>query len=745
MTRDRARIRRDAATVTTKRAPVTRAPTGGSRPYLRGAEALHRNDVVDLQRTAGNRATADLVVQRDPTPQVTPPPTPDVGWIESLDPHIQQQIDMFTAAYLKAQKTDAAKQKLLDQRAANRVTFMNTMRTLFGSDANTQTHFQAIKPMDNSKAYPLWAHVSTRERLLKVQQDLKQQDIPMPDTDVALGMRGDHLHPEGKSAGWFTHATGFAIDWKAAATPHIKSGSLIKLFETVTGGKPHMDFQMTINQRLDLIEKMGQDTATQAESTKFLDRVEVEYNRLKSGSDKFKTDLPETSMKPLREVESARTVLTSAQYKLAVLMKSGKATKVAVQAAKDAIAAAQADFDAKKADATKHLKEIFAPWTKKLDAEIAKIDKAAADKGVDLGKLTGDYGFKELNTKLAGMRAKVGTLQRQAVAIAAQVLAVQQQLNTIAARVAAARAWIADPGTAPPQDGLSEALDAVDAKLTTAGTTLAPLKTALGTIAPTAKVDPKPLPAPKPASITTAQVTVLAVQADKVVTGATAAGTKLPPVAKPLVDLTAQIGATTTDIADRQAYRKQKTEELGSGTDKAAQKKGSAEVAALLEQKVQWLRLREAKNGLETDANDFVFKGPDVRDPGITQLLGIMSGTRGGGFFTPDADSGGAADAKADRWSSSEGYNLAFAKSMLSNGFEWGVAWEGQSDTMHFELVEGRRLLESGGTRTLVAGQQLAAQEKAAAEKAAADKAAADKAAADKTAADKTAADKKTP
>jgi hypothetical protein len=736
VTRDRARIRRDAAIVTTKPAPLTRAPAGGSRPCPRGADALHCNDVVDLQRTAGNRATAELVVQRDPTPQVAPPPTPDVDWIESLDPHIQQQIDLFTASYL-AQTTGAAKQKLLDQRAANRVTFMNTMRNLFGSDASTQTHFQAIQPMENSKKYPLWAHVSTRERLLKVQQDLKQQDIPMPDTDVALGMRGDHLHPEGKGPGWFTHATGFAIDWKANATPHIKSGSLIKLFETVTGGKPHMDFQMTMTQRLDVIEKMGQGTATQAESKKFLDRVEVEYDRLKTGSDKFKTDLPETSMKPLREVEAARTVLTSALYKLKLLLNSGKAAKAAVLAAKDAITAAQTDFDAKKADATAHLKEIFAPWTKKLDAEIAKIDKAAADKGVDLSKLTGDYGFKELNTSLTGMRVKAARLQQQAVAVAAQVLAVQQQLNTVASRVVAARAWIADPATPTPQDGLAEALDAVDAKLTTAGTTLAPLKTTLGTIAPTAKVDPKPLPPPKAASITSAQVKALATQADKVATGATAASTKLTPVAKPLVDLTAQIGATTADIAARQAYRKQKTEELGGGTDKAAQKKGSAEVAALLEQKVQWLRLREAKNGLETDANDFVFKGPDVRDPGITQLLGIMSGTRGGGFFTPDAESGGAADAKAGRWSGSEGYNLAFAKSMLSNGFEWGVAWEGQSDTMHFELVEGRRLLESGGTRALVAGQQLAATEKAAAEKAVADKAAAEKAAADKGGVDK--------
>jgi hypothetical protein len=45
---------------------------------------------------------------------------------------------------------------------------------------------------------------------------------------------------------------------------------------------------------------------------------------------------------------------------------------------------------------------------------------------------------------------------------------------------------------------------------------------------------------------------------------------------------------------------------------------------------------------------------------------------------------------------------------------------------MHFELVEGRRLLESGGTRALVAGQQLAAQEaKAAQDKKAAEQKAA--------------------
>jgi predicted nucleic acid-binding Zn-ribbon protein len=712
------------------RSSTTVDVTGGVAT-ARPTAPFGRDDLVDLQQTVGNRATAQLVVARNTDPPGTgpdpsPPPVSDISWIEGLDPHIQEQIDTFSAAYLAAQKTDAARQKVLDRRTANRVTFMNTMRALFGSDAKTQEHFQAIKPMGNDKSFPLWAHVSTRERLLNVQDELKQQDIPMPNTDVALGLRGDHLHPQGKSAGWFTHATGFAIDWKAYATPHIKSGSLIALFETVTGGSPHMDFKMTVTQRLDLIEKMGQGSATEAESQAFLDRVEAEYTRLKAGSDKFKTDLPETSLKPLREVEAARTAIATGQRKLAQLVRSGKGSKDAVQAVKDEIAAAQKDFAAKKADATAHLKEIFAPWTKKLDGEIATIDRLAAAKGVDLNRLTGDFGFKELDTKLAGLGVKAGSLQKQAAAVAAQVFAVQQQLNTIAARVAAARAWMAAPATAAPPAALADALDALTARLNEAGAALTPLKATLATLAPKAPVDPKPPAAPKPAAITAAQVSALAGQADRVLANTKAAGAKLATVAPALLELTAQIGATTTDIAERRAYRKQKTEELGGGTDRAAQKKGAAEVAALLAQKVQWLRLKEAKNGLETDANNFVFKGPDVRDPGITQLLGMMTGTRGGGFFTPDAESGGAADAKAGRWSYSEGFNLAFAKAMLANGFEWGVAWAGQSDTMHFELVEGRRLLESGGTRALVAGQQLAAQEaKAAQDKKAAEQKAA--------------------
>ena len=54
----------------------------------------------------------------------------------------------------------------------------------------------------------------------------------MPQTDVALGLREAHLHPEFFGEGWYTHATGFAIDWRAYVAPHITDPSLIALFET---------------------------------------------------------------------------------------------------------------------------------------------------------------------------------------------------------------------------------------------------------------------------------------------------------------------------------------------------------------------------------------------------------------------------------------------------------------------------------------------------------------------------------
>jgi hypothetical protein len=742
-----------------------------------GAEAgapIRRDDLAGLGGVAGNRAVLHRVeAQGGPVPGLPPagpvltgpvltgpvlagpvqapgptpapvtapapePAEPPIDWIAGLPEHIQTQIDTFSQKVVDAQ-SEPRKKALEDQRTTNRKTFMRTMHWLFGSYAAVQAHFADIKPMDNSGSYPLWAHVSTRERLQAAKDLLKAQNTPMPQTDVGLGMRGDHLHTAGKGPGWYTHATGFAVDWRAYQAPRITDTKLITLFETVTGGTPHLEFNMSIEKRLDVIEKMGQKTATAAESQSFLDRLDVEYKRLVADSDKFKTDLPAASLATLREVETARTAVAAAKSRQKRIKADRKSTKDQIETAQHDVDAAVTAFDEKKAAATTQLAKIFEPWTKKLDAEIAAIDKTAQDNHVDLEELTGTYGFSELRGKIDTLTVQKRRLEATAKGVLTEVLQIHHDALVIAAKTAAAREYLAAPG----KDTLPAAsstwgtdLDDVEAKNNAVIAGLTPLKTTLAGEFPTAVLEPKPVPAVKATPVKQATVTGLKSGVEKLSPRVTAAGAKLTPAATDLAQATTDLAATKQDLTGKTAYRAEKVTELGGGTDRAAKARGEAAVGALLEKKIKWLNLKNAKEALLTDAQGFVFKPAATDDPGMTQLLGLMGGTRGGGIFTPDPETGGEADARAGKWSDTNGFNLAFMKAMVSSGFELGVAWKGGSDTMHFELVEGRRLLTSAGQHPLVAGQTLkATEDKAAADKAAADKAAADKAAADKAAA----------
>jgi len=642
-----------------------------------------------------------------PAPAPTPPP---IAWISDLPKEIQDQIDNLSAAFLATHKPA----EVQDQRDANRGTFMETMKWLFGSYANAEAHFRDIKPMANAPnaSGKLWAHVSTRERLLQVQEDLKGQNIPMPQTSVALGLRGWHLNPHGKGPGFFTHATGFAIDWHAYAAPHITDPSLIALFETVSGGAPHFDLKMDTAKRLDLIEKMGQGTADKAESDALLQRIEDEYKRLVAGSDKFKTDLPETSLLPLREVRDARAAVVAAQGKLDTARHRG--TKAMIAEATAELTSAKEALTDKLDTAKAQLKQIFEPWTKLIDARIAEIDKVAADQGVDLDKLTpnksfrqrrldaikwrgqkqevdlgqADVSFEELTQKLATIGHKSLPVPLKAKNILAQVDAMEGEALVVSAKVEAAQAWLAAPGKRPPDPASvaqwGASLDDVKTKAAAVRAALDPVRESLATLLPGPLAEHKPPAALRPMAVSGAIVSTL----------------------QTAVGRLEQESNVVSEITERFAYREETVKKLG-GTGRGAAEKGEKAVTALLYQKMNMLALKAAKELLETNAEDFVFKARDAGNPAIMQLLGLMSGTEGGGFFTPQQDTGGEAQAKKGQWSDTHGFGLPFMKSMVSHGFELGVAWAGWSDTMHFELVEGRELLEAGGKRALSAGGML--------------------------------------
>jgi hypothetical protein len=692
--------------------------------------------IVALQRSAGNapvssllsgpaapgllhdRASAHVLLEvmrqvataPAQSPAAPAPAEPDTAWIAELPGHIQEQIDLFSEKYL-AKQTEARQKVLLGQRAANRVTFMRTMSRFLGSFAAVEAHYKEIKPMPGTN---LWAHVSTRERLMAVQEDLKAQGSPMPETDVALGLRGDHLHPEGKSGGWYTHAAGFAIDWKAYAAPHITDARLNALFETVAGGQTYFDLGLSPDKRIALLEKMGQGTADEKESSTLLARVESEYIRLRDGSKKFKEDLPESSLAPLREVEEARKEVITLTGRLAYLRQSG-GKKAAIEETAQQLTAAQATFNQKVTAVRSRLKQIFEPWTKKLQAKIDEISNAAAAQGVDLEKLSGKFKFDELNAKLGGLRKKEAPHKQVARTVLTDVMQMQVALLNTGAKVEAAKAWLASPGPRAPAAAdaarWGEALDQVQLRVQALGTGLVPVKSALSRLLPGTAVEPKPMVPLKPIYVSDSVVASMGSALDRLPDRTSRAAAALDKVSEPLTALMGEEAAKSKELEERKTYREATVTALGGGTGKAERQKGERAVAELLQRKMKLMALQGARDALETDAEGFVLKARAVNNPAITQLLGLQSGTQGGGFFTPSEETGGEAEAKKGQMSGGHGFNLKFFKSMVRHGFELGVAWTGSADTMHFELAEGRQLLSTGGQEALVAGKTLAAEE----------------------------------
>ncbi len=566
---------------------------------------------------------------------------------------------------------DKKRQKLLDQREHYRQTFVLNMTRFLGSQDAVRAHFEAIHPMDGTD---LWVHDSTRERLLAVKADLEAKGIPMPATSVGQSLRGRHLHDK-TGAGMMTHGLGLAVDWKAYAAPHVTDPRLHALFQTVTGGPPA--FHLTVGghglgpeARRDLIEQMGQGTADPDRARQLLDSISSEYRRLAKASADFKTSLPESTLTELREVERLRAEASKAAQRLA---KSRGKDRAELEMA--ATAARQA-FEAKKAEVQARLEVLFAPWVAELEERAAAIEAAAAEKGVDLRD---DVTTKEDLAALEHQHAKLAQSVRETEKKAAKLLAgVRETRRSIEREIAGIEAGLPD-GSADRSSLLATAQELlVDSE---------GLDKAMADL----------LPDQKPPSAGGGKGHHRSVEGWR--RALAAAGERLAAhhnhfaeIEGPLQELRPKQESVSEELATHRA-----------GNAEVVTKVGKDGLAKLQADRKSLRVLDETAKALRTDI-DFVLKSRDVKDPGITQLLGLMPGTEGGGFFTPDPEQGGEAEAAKGAWSGSHGYNLEFFKAMVQHGFDLGVAWEGTPDTMHFELVEGRRLAASGGTRPMEAG-----------------------------------------
>ncbi|GIE99433.1 hypothetical protein [Paractinoplanes rishiriensis] len=588
----------------------------------------------------------------------SPAPVDRLAWIEGLPSYLKDQIDTFGQAKVD-KATGAAQQKLLDERQRNRTTFLDNMIRFLGGEDQVRAHFQAIHPIAIGRGAELWMHDSARERLLEVQADLAAKQIPMPSTTVGQHLRGRHLHSN-TGAGMMTHGLGFACDWKAYAAPHIKDPKLHTLFETVTGGPA--SFQLEVDgrklggdARRTLIEQMGRGTADPAKARRLLDSITAEYHRLVAASAGFKTSLPESALEQLREVEGLR----AAAEKLAARFKKASARdRPAIEAE---LAAAQQAFEEKKAEVQAGLSTIFQPWLDEIALRSAGIEQAAADQGVDLrGEVTTAETLKQLGADSATLTAGVQKMERTAGKL----------LDAVRTTHRSALQNAADAGLLP-----DDAAERATAEEQLAEAVL--LESQLIDLLPDREAKTQKQEDVRGRKRTVEQLTRAL---DKTGGRLGEHRTGLNEIDAPLRERRTERQETADDLAGRKQRNADVTTIVGKG--------GLAQLQAE-RKKLYWLD--ETARALSTDI-DFVLKSRAVSDPGIVQLLGLTGGTQGGGFFTPDPEQGGEREAAAGTWSNTHGFNLEFFKSMVQHGFELGVAWDGQSDTMHFELAEGRRL-----------------------------------------------------
>jgi len=121
-----------------------------------------------------------------------------------------------------------------------RVSFLTQMRHYFGTDERTLRHFKGIRKVKlagTSDKHPLLLHDEAATRLEKVQEELGAANTPRttvgwPRSETSLG---------GEQTVGNLHNMGFAVDFNAYETPHLKSEPLRDLLTTVTGSTPEIN------------------------------------------------------------------------------------------------------------------------------------------------------------------------------------------------------------------------------------------------------------------------------------------------------------------------------------------------------------------------------------------------------------------------------------------------------------------------------------------------------------------------
>jgi hypothetical protein len=211
-----------------------------------------------------------------------------------------------------------------------RMAFFQEMRAYFGADEKTIEHFSNLRQA-RVKGARTWLHDEAATRLEQVQAEIGEERMPK---SGGVGWPRAECTLAGKQGLGNLHNLGFAVDYNAFQTPHIKDRRLLDLISVVTGRSPSADYSAPggVDQRK-LGEAVSSGTAEEkakAESDenvrKWLDKVAKEAQSLSDASEKFRGSLRDPSeLLRLRDEWFAAKTDTEKQAVAAKLPKAVKA------------------------------------------------------------------------------------------------------------------------------------------------------------------------------------------------------------------------------------------------------------------------------------------------------------------------------------------------------------------------------------------------------------------------------------
>lgn len=340
------------------RRPVRHAVPGGAAARAANrapgghATSLGAARLLDLQRTAGNRAVT-LWLQREAAAPAAAPPVAAKGEVDT-----------------EAEDSEIPEGAALA--AINSPGWLNYMRPYFGSDEVTLAHFAKIREVRGHKG-KLLLHDELASTLESVQDKLGVY----PRSTNGWSFRGHASAPGGSMGHAKMHQIGGAVDFDTKYLPMLNEGKVRFLIEVVTGRQPGLHLEpgggpswKRRRDRGDTLRKLAagpgkkasaeENEAFEAWKTEYLDRVDREMEAFAASSKNFMASLGPDGKDRLH---AARSRWREAQQMERTNPTGAAAIKKEVKAA---------------------LEAIIKPWIDAVDRKKLEIEKLAATAHIDL-------------------------------------------------------------------------------------------------------------------------------------------------------------------------------------------------------------------------------------------------------------------------------------------------------------------------------------------------------------------------